>query len=80
MKVSNAVVEAINHNLPVISSKSYGGIDEILLNGKGGKFYKINNEYDLVDKINETINNYNQSLKKVFFSKDKLNRFTKKYK
>ena len=32
----NAVVEAINHNLPVISSKSYGGIDEILFFGKGG--------------------------------------------
>ena len=74
----NAVVEAINHNLPVISSKSHGGIDEILLDGKGGKFYQINNENDLADKINESLNNYNQSLKKVFLSKDKLNRFTKK--
>ena len=29
----NTVVEAINYRLPVISTRSHGGINEILLNG-----------------------------------------------
>lgn len=74
----NSVVEAINYNLPIISSKCHGGVNEILLNGKGGLFYKVNDEYDLADKIKETINDYDYSLEKVFFSKNKLNRFTNK--
>ena len=36
----NSVVEAINHEIPVICSQSHGGINEILLNGKCGTIFK----------------------------------------
>ena len=74
----NAVVEAINYNLPVISSKNYGGINEIILNGKGGQFYSMNNEIDLAEKLNKIIKNYDYYLNKTFLAKNKLKRFTNK--
>ena len=37
----NSIVEAINTNLPIISSQSHGGINDILLNGKAGTILKI---------------------------------------
>ncbi len=36
----NSVVEAASIGIPIISSQSYGGINEILLNGKCGTIYK----------------------------------------
>ena len=39
----NAIVEAINSCLPTICSDCKGGAKEILLNGKGGYFFKKNN-------------------------------------
>ena len=47
----NSVVEAINFGLPVISSQSYGGINEILLNGKCGTIFRNGDSVDLANKI-----------------------------
>ena len=60
----NTVVEAINYGLPVISSENHGGINEILLNGKGGDFYEAGNINDLTNKIFNVVNNYKMGLKK----------------
>ena len=56
----NAVVEAVNSCLPTICSDCKGGAKEILLNGKGGYFFKTNNPEDLSKKIN------------IFWSKPKI--------
>jgi glycosyltransferase involved in cell wall biosynthesis len=47
----NAVVEAISYCVPVICSNCKGGAKEILLNGKGGEFFKSGNPKDLSEKI-----------------------------
>jgi glycosyltransferase involved in cell wall biosynthesis len=72
----NAVVEAINYNLPVLSSRNYGGIDEILLYGKGGDFYDQKISGDLTSSINNIINNYPEAVKKNKIAKKNLQRFT----
>jgi glycosyltransferase involved in cell wall biosynthesis len=71
----NTVVQAINNNLPVISSQSHGAINEILLNEKGGTYYKKRNIKDLSNKIIYVIKNYKKSLNKTYYAKTKLNRF-----
>ena len=73
----NAVVEAINNNIPILSSNNHGGINEILLNQKGGEIYKLGNKYNLSNKINKILNNYDYYTKKTFVAKKKLGRFTK---
>ena len=47
----NAVVEAINHNIPVICSNCRGGMNEILLGGKGGDLFPVNDHKQLSRKI-----------------------------
>ena len=78
LRVSNAVVEAINYNIPIISSNNHGGINEILLNGKGGEIYQSRNSYELAIKIKYVIKNYEKSFNKTIFAKKSLNRFSKK--
>ena len=68
----NAVVEAINFGLPVISSDNHGGINEILLNGKGGYKYKVGDVNSLSKIIKKIILNYDKSTKKNSFAKKKL--------
>ena len=63
--------------MPVISSKNHGGIEEIILNGKGGELYESGNEFQLSKKINKVLKNYNQYVKKTSIAKKALNRFTK---
>ena len=71
----NSVVEAINANLPIISSQSHGGINDILLNGKAGTIYK-NNVNDLKNKILSFINNNQKHQKKMKLAKFNLKNFT----
>ena len=47
----NAVVEAISYCIPVICSNCKGGASEILLNGKGGDFFKSGDPKSLSEKI-----------------------------
>ena len=74
----NTVVEAINYGLPVISSNNHGGINEILLNGSGGEFYKHNNIENLAKKIKKIIKFYPSFLEKNFKAQKKLYRFSSK--
>ena len=70
----NSVVEAINADLPIISSQSHG-INDILLNGKAGTIYK-NNVKDLKNKILNFINNSQKYKKKTKLAKFNLKNFT----
>ena len=72
----NAVVDAINNNLPIISSKSHGGINEILLNGRGGTFYNQNNYSELSQKILWVKSNYKKCQRKNKLAKKYISRFT----
>ena len=62
----NSVVEAADSGVPIISSQSHGGINEILSYGKYGTLY--NGDYLILRK---KINNFLQNPKK-FFWKAKL--------
>ena len=62
----NTVVEAINHNLFVISRNSGGGIHNILLNGKIGKIV----DTDLPKEFAAEIINFGQKYK-ILFKKQK---------
>ena len=74
----NAIVDALNYNTPVISSKNHGGIKEIILNKRGGELYDVGNQDQLAKKIFHISKNYNSSIKKTFIAKKFLKRFTKK--
>ena len=47
----NAIVEAINFNLPVICSDINSGVREITLNGNGGDLFKVGDYKNLANKI-----------------------------
>ena len=71
-------MEAINYGLPVISTRSHGGINEILLNGSGGEYYESRNIDDLSFKIKKIVKFYKMSLKKNSIAKKSLYRFSEK--
>ena len=71
----NAIIESINFNTPVIASDCPGGNREILLNGRGGVFYKSKNFYDLKEKISLFLRNRSFFLKKNKLAKKSLYRF-----
>ncbi|MDA7756118.1 glycosyltransferase [Candidatus Pelagibacter sp.] len=47
----NVVVESLNNSVPVIASRSGGGINEIIANGKYGQLFDITKSNDLKKKI-----------------------------
>ena len=71
----NSVVEAINAGLPIISSQSHGGINDILLNGKAGTIYN-NDVNDLRNKILSFLSNNQKYQKKTKLAKLNLKNFT----
>lgn len=71
----NSVVEAINHNIPILSSQSGGGISEILSNGKFGAIFENNSKADLIKKLELFIENENFYFDKTSKAKKGLKRF-----
>ena len=71
----NAIIESINFNTPVLASDCPGGNREILLNGRGGVFYKSKNFYDLKKKISLFLSNRSFFKKKNKLAKKNLDRF-----
>jgi glycosyltransferase involved in cell wall biosynthesis len=71
----NAIIESINLNTPVLVSDCPGGNREILLNGRGGVFYKSKNFYDLKKKISLFLSNRSFFKKKNKLAKKNLDRF-----
>lgn len=75
----NSVVQAINNSLPIISSNSHGGINDLIKNNYSGVFFKTNEPHDLANKIlNFNVNqkryinyayNAHKNLKKFEFDK-----------
>ncbi len=72
----NSIVEAINYNLPVIASDCKGGTREILLNGKGGDLFPVNNHEVLSIKINKFFKNMQPLNKKLSFAKKNILKYS----
>jgi glycosyltransferase involved in cell wall biosynthesis len=82
--LGNVLIDAVNYNIPCVSTDCPSGPSEILLNGKGGYLVRPRSPIQLAEKIQYSINNYSNSLKKNSIAKKKINRFliskqTKKY-
>ena len=71
----NSVIQAINHGLPVISSKSYGGISNIITNNHTGIFFEKKNSKDLAKKILNFISNQKLHYKYAYKAHKNLKKF-----
>ena len=71
----NVLLEAANLKKLIISTKCPTGPKEILSNGKGGLFFKINDHKDLASKIKFAAKNKRLMKKKIEFCYKNLNRF-----
>ena len=72
----NSIVEALNFNLPVIASNCKGGTQEILINGKGGDLFPVNNYKLLALKIQRFMDNQTNLKKKLKFARKYINKYT----
>ena len=72
----NAVVESLKYNVPVICSKSYGGIFDILKNNKYGYLFNLHKIENLSSLILKFLKNSSMFLKKTKDAKNNLKRFT----
>ena len=73
----NSVVEAASLGIPIISSQSHGGINEILSNGKFGEIY-YNGYFELASKIKNYIKDPKILIKKAKLAKKNVLRFNLK--
>lgn len=68
----NVVAEAINYNCLIITSKSYGGIVELVKNSSYGLMYEVNNSKNLGLQIKLAINDYKSQNNKIIKAKNNL--------
>ena len=73
--LGNVLIDAINHNIPCVSTNCHSGPSEILLNGKGGYLVKIKSPNLLAKKISYCIDNYQVAIKKNQIARKNLSRF-----
>ena len=73
--LGNVLIDAINFNVPCISTNCKSGPNEILMNNKGGFIIRNKDETDLYKKMLYCIKNYDVSLKKNNYAKKYLSRF-----
>ena len=74
----NVLLEAASLKKFIISTKCPTGPKEILSNGKGGLFFKINDHKDLASKIKSVIKDKRYMKKKIEFCYKNLHRFNYK--
>ena len=74
----NTVVEAMNYEIPIIASNSFGGTKEVLNNGKFGDLFNPGDSIGLRKMIQSFLINPIKLKKKVIKSKSFLKRFNKK--
>ncbi len=74
----NTVVEAMNFEIPIIASNSFGGTKELLNNGKFGDLFTTGDSKGLSRIIQKFLTNPTKLKKKVTKSKSFLKRFNKK--
>jgi len=70
----NALIDAVNYEIPIISSDA-SGVSDLLINGKGGIMIKNINEEKLFKKMIFFVKNKKEIYKKTLLAKKKINRF-----
>ena len=73
----NVLIDAVNYEIPCISS-DVSGAKDILINGKGGYLIPINDPNNLEKKIEHVMNNYSEAQKKAKYARSKIKKFGKK--
>lgn len=71
----NVLIEALNHNLPIISTDCESGPREILANGRYGFLTPVNDALSLSKKIAYVLNNYKIAKNKSILGNKSLKRF-----
>ena len=74
--LGNVLIDAVNYNIPCVSTNCPSGPSEILLDGKGGYLVKPKSHIMLAKKLIFCNQNYEQSLEKNKLAKKKLYRFS----
>ena len=72
--IPNVLIEALNYNMPCIST-NVSGASDLLLKGKGGIILKKPSTIELENKLNKIINNYQFYSNKTKSAKSNLKRF-----
>lgn len=72
----NSVIQAINNSLPIITSKSFGGINEIIKNDFSGVFFETNDSKSLSQKILNFKKNKKKYEKFAFNAHNSLKKFS----
>ena len=70
----NALIDAVNFETPSIATNA-SGVEDLLLNGRGGEIIKNYDYRKLAHRMKNTIKNYNAILSKVKVSKKNLNKY-----
>ena len=70
----NALIEALNNNLPCIST-NVSGVSDLLLSGKGGVILKNFKTSELENKLVSISKNYSMHLNKTKYAKRYLKRY-----
>ena len=72
----NALVEAISNDIPTICSNCRGGIKEIILNGRGGDLFTVNDEIELSEKITSFYLNPKKLYKKLVLARKNIVKYS----
>ena len=70
----NVLIDAVNFETPSIAFNA-SGVEDILLNGKGGEIIKKKNSNELSKRIKNVLTNYKKILIKTKRSKNKVNKY-----
>ena len=73
--LGNVLLDAVNYNLPIVTTNCKSGPPEIVCYGKGGFLSPISNPKYLSKKILYALKNYKKSQNKANFAKKNVNRF-----
>ncbi len=73
--LGNVLIDAVNYNIPIITTNCKSGPSEIIDYGKGGFLVPVKSNIELSNKIEFVIKNNKIAQKKVIFAKNRINRF-----
>ena len=70
----NVLIDAVNFETPSIAFNA-SGVEDILLNGKGGEIIKKNNSKELAKRIKNAVSDYKKILIKTKKSKNRIDKY-----
>ena len=75
--LGNVVIDAVNYNIPVITTDCKSGPTEIIKKNKGGFVVPVSNSQQIANKIFYCLKNYKLALKKAKYAKKYISRFSR---